>query len=122
MASRVVPDASCLTDQLETLFREDSILQEHLHASLSRMLRFYGLKLEDEKLMPADNWAARKLNWFVQDTQNYLRITRILHCLQGYGLESEARNIYAGLEDLASKEKDCGLSQAAMEYWHQAVK
>src|SRR5438128_7445456 len=64
-------------------------LQDNLRASFCRMLRFYGLELEEDVRRGA-NFEERAGNWLSPWNHNHLRITRILKSLRILGLEKEA--------------------------------
>jgi len=92
--SRVKPGAPTITKEIQSEFHKDELLRNHLKASYFRMLEFYGLESMNNSIRKSDNWEKRKSNWFVQDTHNNLRITRILKCLKALGLEMEAIEFY----------------------------
>ena len=121
LPSRVTPDAPCLTDSDIQLFNEDELLRNHLRASLHRMLAFYGLQLSESALSLAANWDERKSNWWLQDTHNNLRITRVLHCLTACGLRDEAEKVLNGLLHMRETDLNCGVSENAFQYWKEAI-
>lgn len=118
--SGVTPNAPTLTPEIEALFHSDPQLQRHLMLSLERMLGFYGLKITADGIDKAANWHHRKLNWFVRDTHNNLRITRILKCLWALGLESEAIELQRRLLQLCAREPDCGIGTRTRDFWRRA--
>ena len=120
--SRVTPMAPTITKEIKVEFHKDEILQQHLKASFCRMLAFYGLAKTVNGVEKSANWETRKLNWFTKDTHNNLRITRILKCLCSLGLKDEAKQLYNELVVLTSREQDCGIGQAAKQYWSEAIK
>lgn len=118
--SGVNPGAPVIDLTVAQAFQQQAELRQQLHKSLVRMLAFYGLALEDRAVIKAANWEARKHNWFVRDTHNNLRITRIIKCLKVLGLAREAMAFYRGLVAL-KPEPDCGISELAWRYWQEAV-
>lgn len=120
--SGVTSGSPILTPEIVEAFETDEILQQHLRASFRRMLAFYGLVATESGIVKADNWDQRKLNWFVEDTHNNLRITRILKCLCALGLEEEASRFHRALAELVQHEKDCGIGERAQRFWGEAVK
>lgn len=120
-ASRVAPDAPVVTREVQAAFANDEILRRHLKASFHRMLAFYGLAPLPQGIDKAGNWEARKSNWFIADTHNNLRITRILKSLNLLGLEKEARAFQAALLRLAECEPECGIGETARRYWAEAL-
>ena len=119
--SGVNPCVPTITDEIQQAFKNDEILQTHLRASFYRMLSFYGLVATDHGIVKGDNWEKRKLNWFVEDTHNNLRITRILKCLCALGLEDEAIRYHQALVELVQNEKECGIGSMAQQFWAAAV-
>ena len=119
--SRVVPDAPVVTREVQAAFANDEILRQHLKASFHRMLAFYGLATAESGIVKAGNWEVRKPNWFVADTHNNLRITRILKSLTLLGLKNEATAFQAGLLRLVESEPDCGIGETARLYWVEAL-
>jgi hypothetical protein len=109
--SGFLPNALLLDKETVEFFCNDSLLQAHLQAGLNRLLQFYGLQLTDGCLVKQGNWVDRKANWFLHDTHNNLRITRILLCLSACGFTEKAKQIYTGLLQLRKLEPDCGLSE-----------
>lgn len=119
--SRVTPHSPILTPVIEQQFKRDNLLQRHLRASLQRMLAFYGLVQTTTGIQKSVHWQQRKANWFLTDTHNNLRITRILKSLQALGLEQEADEFYQALIQLRETEPDCGIGETAFSYWTEAV-
>lgn len=118
--SAVNPGAPLADAKVREAFRNDPLLREHLRESFLRMLRFYGLMLdEDGCVRPAGNWAQRNA-WFRHGGHNDLRITRILRSMTVLGLRNEARALLDGLEQLRRNER-CGVNARAFDYWRAAV-
>ena len=119
--SRVNPHAPVLTDKVVATFHDTELLKQHLRASFRRMLSFYGLTMAEDGIRKAANWDARKGDWFVTDTHNNLRITRILKCLRTLGLAGEAGAFHASLTRLRLEEADCGIGETAFRHWTRAM-
>ncbi len=94
--------------------------RDHLRASLTRMLAFYGLGRRDGVVVKAAEWQERMLNWFVRPTHNNLRITRILKSLCALSLRVEAESLLVCLHELAG-DPQCGVGETAYEFWDAAV-
>ena len=120
-AGQVTPWAPLISAQDEAEFRENETLRNRLMDSFCRMLAFYGMKISEGRITRADNWDDRKHSWFIRDTHNNLRITRILKCLVALGLENEARHFFTALKGLVESELDCGISQTSIRYWTEAI-
>ncbi len=85
------------------------------------MLAFYGMRISEGQITKAENWDERKHNWFIRDTHNNLRITRILKCLMALGLENEAWHFFTALKSLVESELDSGISPTSIRYWTAAI-
>jgi len=119
--SRVTPGAPTITSEIEREFKKDSILQDHLKASFARILHFYGLEIKNNKITKYENWTKNKKNWFIENTHNNLRITRIIKSLNTLGLKNEAKLFYNALMQLSDNEPDCGIDSVAISYWTDAI-
>ena len=120
--SRVTPDAPVITSVLIEEFHQDEILRNHLKASFYRMLQFYGLTETAGQIGKARNWDERKVNWFVHDTHNNLRITRMLKSMMALGLEAKALSFHDALQKLCACEIDCGIGSTARDYWNRSIR
>ena len=115
------PAAPTLDAATIEAFGKDPALRRSLRASLDRMLAFYGLAWQSDRIVKAANWQARKHDWFTRDTHNNLRITRILKSLAMLGLRDEAQALRAALDALVHSEPDCGIGPVAQRYWTEAL-
>lgn len=119
--SRVTPDAPVLDEATIEAFRSDDLLRNHLRAAFIRILSFYGLRLTPAAVVKGPNWAARKSNWFTENTHNRLRITRILKSLNALGLKPEAVAFRDALAMLCATEADCGIDGVSLQFWRDAA-
>ncbi len=119
--SGVNPDAPTITDEVQMAFLQEPELRDQLGKSLARMLAFYGLAGEGDLIVKGANWGQRKDNWFIYDTHNNLRITRMLKCLAELGLAGEGRALFQALLDLGTSEPDCGIGATAFGFWRAAI-
>ncbi len=120
--SGVAPRAPLVSEHTKAAFAADPVLRARLADSLARMLAFYGLERRDGRIARSPAWAARRANWFLRDTHNNLRITRILKSLGLLGLPGEARVLLAALEGLCDTEPDCGIGPVSRRYWREAIR
>jgi hypothetical protein len=111
------PSAPLIDAEVAAAFRDDEQLRANMRAAFDRMLRFYGLCRDGERIVKGANWDERKENWFVESTHNDLRITRILKSLRTLGLSDEADKFLAALRMLRATEPDCGIADEAFGYW-----
>ena len=103
-------------------FLTDVQLQMNLMASLHRTLRFLGLTMTDAgEIAPAENWPLRKRHWFVRDTHNSLRVTRMIKSLALLGLQAEARALQAAVLRLCREDPDTGIGPRTQAFWQAAL-
>jgi hypothetical protein len=119
--SEVTPWAPLITAEDESEFRNNEALKNRLMDSFCRMLAFYGMRISESRIVKAENWDERKHNWFIRDTHNNLRVTRILKCLVALGLENEARHFFNTLKSLVESELDSGISPTSIQFWTEAI-
>ncbi len=94
------PYAPLIDSETIRAFRSGADLRDGLRTSFHRMLRFYGLKMSDGKVIPAENFPERAKEWLTPHNHNHLRITRILKSLRTLGLESEAEAFFERLSEI----------------------
>lgn len=119
--SDVTPWVPLISAADESEFSENEAIRNRLMDSFCRMLAFYGMRISQGQITKAENWDERKHNWFIRDTHNNLRITRILKCLMALGLENEARHFFMALKGLVESELDSGISPTSIRYWTEAI-
>jgi hypothetical protein len=121
-------NAPVLDSRVIEEFRSQLDLQQSLRASFLRMLRFYGLEIEElhpVAIRRAPFFSVRAGNWLTASNHNHLRITRILKSLSILGLEAEAAAFFSSLADIYNIEGDKdmpGISFDTFRFWQVAVK
>ncbi|GIW79432.1 MAG: hypothetical protein KatS3mg105_1239 [Gemmatales bacterium] len=110
--------APVLDDAALAEFRANKTIRQNLLKSFMRMLRFFGFRLDGQKVVPADDFSEKSKNWLVIGDHNHWRITRILKCLRACNLEDYACAFYDALLDVATPEN---VSKETLEYWKAAV-
>jgi len=105
-------------------FTQNTNLRKRLITSFLMMLNFYGLNCrinENEFIIDkATNYEERKKNWQTGENHNFLRITRILHCLKTLGCEKLAKAFYDCLIKLVAEDPD-KFNFTSLWYWKNAV-
>jgi len=119
--SRASVNAPLLDNATIQAFKSDELLRNHMRASFVRMLRFYGLRASSTGVGKGENWALRKSEWFLENTHNSLRLTRMLKSLSALGMTWEALALQSTLRALCETEPDCGIDLTAQQFWSQAV-
>src|SRR5690348_13027996 len=97
------PDAPVLDDATIARFRSDAVIRRNMQRSLAVMRGFY----ED----PA---------WLRPGNHNYLRLTRILKSLSLVGLEGEAQELLARLEEIYVT-RAAVIGSRTLDFWRRAV-
>jgi hypothetical protein len=92
-----------LTDADVAEFHADPALRESLGRSFTRFLAFLGLVLEEGRVVPGPDHAAKGEVWRVPN-HNWLRITRVLASTRMLGLEAESSAFFGYLEGVARAE------------------
>ena len=119
--------APVLTRESIQEFRTQPDLQQKLRGSFLRMMTLYGFETRFGKQITvtrAPNFAAKATGWLSPGNHNHLRITRILRCLTGLGLEAEAKAFFGCLSEIYEDEQNKtlpALSDETMLYWRKAV-
>lgn len=98
--------APLLTDEIVQEFQTDPHLISQVRTSLNRMIRFFEMDAENP-------W------WVTKNNHNYLRCTRILHCLRDFGMISELSDFYSNLLTIADNNREV-ISGLTMGYWEDA--
>jgi hypothetical protein len=112
-------NAPLLDDATVRAFLEDEELRQRLLASFDRILRFYGLQREGERVVRSSDFAVKARNWLTPYNHNFLRITRILLCLKELGLGVWADAFFRCLEEIHAEHPEIGAE--TFHYWLSAV-
>jgi uncharacterized protein (TIGR02452 family) len=114
--SPVLSDAPHIAKQ----FSQDPVCMKNMERAFHRILKFYGLEL-DEESMTISRIRGHRFHWIKPGDHNYRRITRILGCLSNMGLKAHAQAFLDILEDLAKKEGRTAISQKSLSAWRSAA-
>lgn len=121
--SAAVPNSPVLTPEDIVAFRTDAGLKTGLLKSFEMMLAFYGLELADLngqlRVTPAASFPARSRVWLTPYNHNFLRLTRILRCLEQLGCECHALALLEALQDLYRRHSDV-IGSTTLQYWQKA--
>ncbi|MBV8435795.1 MAG: hypothetical protein JO029_16050 [Candidatus Eremiobacteraeota bacterium] len=112
------PDAPVLDDATVAAFASRSELRAALHRSLDRMLAFYGLAWNADRIVVSANFDARR-GWLTPGNHNHLRLTRMMVSLRTLGLTVQSVALHRCLTELAQTEG--GVTAATLRYWDAAV-
>jgi hypothetical protein len=121
--SRANPDAPVLDGKAIEVFRKRSELRSTLRRSLDRMLSFYGLRRDGERIVRSASFEKRS-HWLTPGNHNHLRLTRMLLSLRTLGLESDARALLDCLLHIAEDDRRNGqrrISDRTLNFWRSAL-
>jgi hypothetical protein len=118
--SENVPDSPMLTKEDIDIFSNSSYLQNKILASFSRMLDFYYLKIVDGKIEQSETDQRLIRAWLNKSNHNFLRITRILKCLNMLGLKTQAQMFFSFLSKLYNKYPTL-ITAKTFLYWKESI-
>lgn len=116
-------EAPVLNDELSLKLKSSPQVIKNLKKSFVLMMSFYGFGYDSDPKMKictyAPDFIERQKIWYTEGNHNFLRITRILKCLNKFGLTEEAKAFFDILTNLHMKNPEIGKS--AYGYWKQAM-
>ena len=118
--SQFNPNAPLLTEADIAAFLGDPGLRDQLLKSLDRFLAFLGLERRENEIAPGPEFPARS-EILRNPNHNWLRITRVLHCLRLLGLEEQGRRLLDCLEKLHN-EGMTRITSDTLRYWRDAAR
>ncbi|MGX2955532.1 opioid growth factor receptor-related protein [Ursidibacter arcticus] len=100
--------------------KRSEIAQHSLQKSLDVMLSFWGLKLENEQVIVAEDLDPKKINhfWIRRTNHNQLRITRAIRSLAMLGQLELARQLQQGILEIA---KNYAIHSETIEFWRSSL-
>ena len=123
-ASRFNPDAPTLDPAGILRLRSDPVAQQRVHAALVRVLRFYGLELDDSdpddpEIVPVKGFDARARSWLTTGNHNYHRLTRILESLCLLDQRACAQALFQCLDRLHRTGYGATIGDRTMAHWRR---
>ncbi|MGZ3896759.1 MAG: opioid growth factor receptor-related protein [Flavisolibacter sp.] len=119
------PKAPILTESDIHAFQHSTLIRESLLASFRVLLSFYGLELMQTEagigINRKTSFKERSGTWLRNNNHNYLRITRILKCLQIAGLEAYARAFFLVLQNIYQSPDGKLIGARTFRYWNDAM-
>lgn len=97
--------------------REEIVI--NIRKSFYLMLNFYGLELKQDKIVKGTNYESRRRWWVTYNNHNYLRITRILKCLDLFLLSNE-KLLFTEILNTIYNENKGVISEETYAYWMSA--
>jgi len=117
--SGVNPLAPLVTGATIRAFEEDAALRARLRGAFDRMLVFYGLRWNGDRVeIDAQRFPDRARVWLHPGNHNHLRLTRIMQSLAALGLRPEALALQRCLlEDVCTGPGASRVSPRTLEFW-----
>mmetsp|Transcript_51107 Transcript_51107/g.81710 ORF Transcript_51107/g.81710 Transcript_51107/m.81710 type:complete len:205 (+) Transcript_51107:1-615(+) len=116
-ASMFNGQAPLLSPELAAICRHDAQIQQNFDRILERFLSFLGLQMEEKKITKAKHFDTRRVDcWssFMGMNHNWLRISRVLHCLGMVGKKEEQKALMRCLESMPKEFPEVARS---MPHW-----
>lgn len=99
---------------------DSDVIKNNLIALFTKMMRFYDLNITTECFGFYKD--VESLSWTYDfNNHNYLRLTRIIKCLNLCKMEKLAFNLYLALEYIYNNSKTANISQETLNYWRLAA-
>jgi hypothetical protein len=121
--SPVNPRAPVIDPETIGAFEAQPELRANLRRSFERMLAFYGLALESGdpcRVTRRADFAGHAGNWLRPGNHNHLRLTRILKSARLLSLPSEARALFACLEQIYASQPGA-ITVETLRFWRSAA-
>ena len=115
------PSAPRLDDDAVEAFAKRAELREALGRSLDRMLEFYGLQWDGDRIVAATSFEQRRA-WLTPGNHHHLRLTRMLIALRTLGLATTALALADCLFSIARRPEGRAIPQTTLRYWQQALR
>jgi hypothetical protein len=112
------PNAPRLDDEAVGMFAARPELRQTQRRALDRMLRFYGLGWDRDRIIPSSIFVERS-QWLTPGNHNHLRLTRMLASLRELGSASEALALLECLLVIAASQPHA-ISETTLRYWETA--
>jgi hypothetical protein len=121
--SGVNPRAPLVTEATVRAFARDAMLRDRLRHTLDRMLAFYGLRWNGERVeMDETRFPTRAPIWLHPGNHNHLRLTRIMDSLATLGLRAEAKALQRCLlDDICTGPGADAVSPRTADFWRRAA-
>jgi Opioid growth factor receptor (OGFr) conserved region len=113
------PNAPLLTEADIAAFRADPTLGTQLLRSFDRFLEFVGLVRHASRIEPGLTFTQKREVWLIPN-HNWLRLTRVLHCLRILGLEEESQQLFSCLDQL-NERGAARITPSTLSYWKNAT-
>ncbi len=111
--------APILTEYDIEVMKSDKEIKENILKSLRIILKFYGLKLENNNIRIAEEFK-EKHTWITRKNHNFKRITRILKFLVLMDMKEIANSFFLTLSIIYENNKEV-IGETSFNYWNRAI-
>jgi hypothetical protein len=105
-------------------FKNDKELKRRLIQSFIVILNFWGFDVKvDENgvvISKSEEYEHRRKNWQTYMNHNFLRITRVIHCLNDLGFYNLADKFHKCIMDIVSENPE-RFNTCSIEHWNDAM-
>ena len=118
------PSAPILDRDAIEAFVNRPELHAALWRALDRMLAFYGLAWNGDRIVRGATFLERSANWLNSGNHNHLRLTRMLRSLSVLGEAPAAQALFDALAEIYEEEIRTGrsaISDRTFEFWRSAI-
>ena len=109
------PKAPLMTDLLTTALKHDVRLQQTVMKCLDKMLQFYGLERDGDKIAIVKGKEDQHSKWKTNINHNHKRLSRIMHCLNALGFAECSDSLKQCLLDNGNGV----ISEKVTSYWNK---
>ena len=120
--SRFNATAPLLDDATVRAFHNNLLLKENLLVSFCRMLRFYGLEMNEEttQITRAPNFEERFSIWLRWENHNFSRISRIIGSMKILGFPAYSEAFFVIMRDIRENEGRGIINDKNLDHWDKA--
>lgn len=121
--SLAVASSPIISKEEIEIFRNSPGLITKVRSSLDRMMGFYGLRVEQHgRFLCArnDDFEAKIEDWLTPRNHNYKRLTRIMRCLNLFGMKEITESIQMELLKIAT-EYPTNVGPTTVAFWKEAL-
>jgi len=117
-------DTPKLTDEDIKAFKRSKAIMGRVAESFYVILEFWGLRVEVKSgiivVTRRESYQDMSKQWQTGTNHNFLRVTRVLHCLNDLGLRKMALAFYKALTE-AAKENPERFNETSISCWENAM-
>jgi len=105
-------------------FEKDKKLRANVIHSFIVMLNFWGLDVSIDNgevvIDKSEDYEHKRKNWQTTRNHNFLRITRVIHCLNDLGFYNLVEKFHKCIMDVVDENPE-RFNQTTIEFWNEAM-